>query len=228
MSLTVSSVITNSTPIDPVAAPSAQPAEPKASSTTEKTETVAQATLPQEAQRPFSELKTHVWTELKKVLDDCDMQIKSKSYWAIDPRQGMINIAKGVLKRTGEKQAAQFEEPRNPEELCQKLHYVHDHTIPDLLQMFNPLTNFNPLNLVKQTLEAAPQKVSQLIEEVEKDIRIAKAAQEQEQPEVKADSITAPSEKKADTLTEEVEKKSGDTDAPKEREEALTAAEKKE
>lgn len=217
MSLTVSTVTSETMrPIDPVATPPAQPAESKRSPTTEKSETVAQATLPQIVQRPFSELKAHVWTELKKVLDTCDSQIHSKSYWAIDPRQGLINIAKGLLKRTGETQKAQFEEPCTPEELAQKLHHLHDHTIPALLRNFNPLTDFNPLKFVKQTLEAAPQTVSHLTEEVEKYIRDAHAAEERAHGE--AAPAETPSEEKAARPDEASEKKSPDTEASQEQE----------
>jgi hypothetical protein len=146
------------------------PPEPVANPTTPRIEDVVHAVIPQEAKRPFSLLKEHVWTELKTLFENGKKEIRSKSYWDVDPRQWVINTAKGILERTENKQKAQLSQATTAQDLLEKLLHIREETIPSLLKMFNGTTNFNPLDKVQRTLESAPELIGQLIKEVRDNI----------------------------------------------------------
>lgn len=117
-------------------------------------------------QRSFADLKVYVWTRLEGYIQTLKIQIRSRSYWPIDPKQWFIEFGKHVLSTTEASQKRRFEKLKTMEELRANLQMIQSETIPGFLKMFNPLTSFMPLTLVKQTLIEASASVSQVIEEV--------------------------------------------------------------
>ena len=102
----------------------------------------------------FIAFKERVWTEIKHIFDRINGNLRSKSYWPIDPRQHLIELAKPELAKAEARHKLQFAQPITLQELREKLKIAREEIVSGfiswiLFDPFIPITTFEPLTNVK-------------------------------------------------------------------------------